>query len=185
MSLKDKIERLVESRQAEAVQKDLSKKLRTIARGYGFAIRDKVFGGGGLEGGTDVMGHSSHVRFDDWSELPEDNQEMPTDPDIEESVILAYHFDGMSCGINLQIHFEESADLIKATYEGREVYREQQGQLTAYIPSPKWETTIESLFPAAAARVKLITEQQLADDKNRKRKFTEKMLDYLREHWGV
>ena len=184
MKLPEKIERLIENRQAEAVQKKLSEKLRLIASALGFAIRDKVTGGG-LDAGGDVIGHADHYLLDAWYDLDSDSGEMPTDPTLNDSRVLGYCFDGLNSGINLQIILEEEANFMKASFQGTDVYQERQGKLEKYIPAPDWEMYVESLFRRAESRSKIKVEQKQDIAKKEKRKIADVLVEYLRKNWGL
>ena len=184
MKLPEKIERLIESRQTEAIQKNLSQKLRLIASVLGFAIRDKATGGG-LEAGLDVMGYANHRLLDPWWDSIEDEVAMPTDPNLDQSRVLGYCFDGLTSGINLQVILEEEANFMKASFQGTDVYQERQGKLEKYIPATDWEMYVESLFRRAEARAKMAAEQKQDDTKKEKRKVADVLIDYLRKNWGI
>jgi len=179
MSIQEKIERLIEERRAEAAKKDLPRKLKAIAKHLGFAVRDSVCGEI-MEGG---FGYFTSPAFYEVSEL--EAGELPTDPTIDKSYILAYHFDGVSNGVNMQVHYDESAELLKAHFEGNEIYREQFGTIECYVPSAKWETHVESLFRAAERRGKLKERQDRVDKKERGERKLTHLLEQLRKLWGV
>ena len=181
MGLRENIEKIVEDRQAEAIKKDLTRKLKTIVTILGFEIRS----GGGVmsEGG---FGYSaSEPIADDWEWKLEDEEHMPT-ADLDAGTYShGMYFDGLSSGFNLQIMYKEGDELIKVTCEGMLVYREAKGQLDTYLPSPQWEDKVESLFSLARKRSKM-QEKEKKDAKNEKNKSRIKqVLDYLRRHWGV
>jgi hypothetical protein len=185
MNLQENIERLIEERQAEAIKKKLSEKLRLVATMLGFAIRDKVLGSRSVDTPTAMMGYSSHELIDAWGEDPTEEEEIPTDADIGESAVLGYYFDGLSSGINLQIYLEDAAGFMKASHQGKDVYQESQGKLEMYIPSAEWENWVESLYRSAEKRAKVQDQKDREIEKLRKKKLMDRALDFVKKHWGV
>lgn len=180
MSLQEKIERLIEDRRAEAVKKDLPRKLKMIAKNLGFAVRDSAYGKS-IEGGFGYF--SSPAQYQMESEL--DDDELPTDPMVTESYILAYHFDGITNGINMQVNYDEASEMVRVHYEGEEVYREQTGVIECYVPSSKWETNLESLFSVAEKRAKIKDKRDRDDRRKRGQSKTTRLLEQLRKLWGI
>ena len=183
MKLPDKIERLIESRQTEAIQKKISEKLRLIASVLGFPICDRS-NAGGLEAGGDTVGHSHYELLDPWYEEELEEGTLPTDPYLDESRVLGYCFDGLSSGIHLQIYLEDEANFLKASFQGIDVFQERQGKLEKYIPSMEWERWMETLFLRAEARGKIESKKKQEELKKKNKKTTEVIVDYLRKNWG-
>lgn len=183
MSIREKIERLVEERQAEAARKDITRKLKAIVRVLGYAVQSQI-GSGVSEGGYGYF--ASEALDDGWaSDLEDDNEDELPITELDTCIrTVAMYFDGMSSGINLQIWYNDEEELLKVTFEGDPVYREERSRLISYIPSDKWETPLESLFTLAEKRVKLKIKEDNDDKKERQAKTVRRIVDHLRKTWG-
>jgi hypothetical protein len=99
----------------------------------------------------------------EWSE--------PRDRTNTYTATVGWHFDGLSRGIHLEITYKEYDKSLVAIFQGREVYREQAGELMAYIPSPTWEDKIEQLYKVA----------KLLDDENKRKEREEEIAEAKKE----
>ncbi len=187
MNAREKIEQVIEQRRAEAASKNLSIKLMAIAKHLGKPIL--MHGAGGHSTGPkgEYYSFNQHQILDaDWSwslDGEDEEYEMPT---LEDTVAeVGVQWDGLSSGMNFQIGYSNTSNMLKATYAGYLVYREIRGVIDCYIPSPQWETKLESLYQLAQKRAKLKEQEQTADNKERGKSRLTKVLDYLRKQWGV
>ena len=188
MDARKKIEKAIEQRRGEAAAKNLSIKLMAIAKNLGQPIL--MHGAGGHTTGAkgEYYGFNQHQRLDpDWSwSLDDDDDTDHEIPVLEDSAAeVGVQWDGLSSGMNFQIGYSQTACMLKATYEGFLVYREIKGVLDCYLPSPRWEEKLESLYRMAQNRAKLKEKEQTVDNKERGLARLTKVLDYLRKQWGV
>lgn len=188
MDAREKIERIVEQRRAEAAAKNLSIKLMAIAKHLGKPILMHGAGTHTMSSRGEYYGFNQYQVLDaDWSwSLDGENEEEEEMPVMDETAAeVGSQWDGLSSGMNFQIGYSQASSILRATYEGFLVYREIKGVIDCYLPSPQWEAKLESLYPLAQKRAKLKEQEQSADDKERGKGRLTKVLDYLRKQWGV
>lgn len=184
MGTKKEIERLVEDRRAEATKKQLPSKFKYIVKVLGFPVRDSA--------GVEMMGEafwystsSDHYNLRNEEQYEDDDNEeiLPTDENLEKSTILAYHFDGVTNGINLQIHYQDASLVVH--FEGTEVYRESRGVIECYVPSDKWESKVDLLFDVSKKKGKIIEEIEESQKKESNERRSNFVLDKLQKLWGI
>jgi len=181
MDPKQQIERAVEHRRAQAAERNLTRKLTLIATALGLPIRRQ----GGSSNASGFGFEQQQILEADWAwQLePEETNELPTDE--EGSSLVGWQFDGLSSGLNMQVCYDKTSEVLKATYQGYVVYEERCHTLVRYLPSPQWEDRLDSLYQMAEKKAKLKELERADDDKEEGRKGLKKVLDYLRINWGV
>ena len=176
MDARQKIERAIEQRKAEAVEKNLSRKLTLVAAHMGQPI---IMQGAG--GSTDAFGFE---QYQHWSvEDDEDHAEIPICEDS--SSTIGWHYDGLNIGINIQILHFKIEDKLRVTYDGSTVYEEHQHKLLKYLPSPQWEDKLESLYQVSTKRARLKDQDQKADEKIAAESYLVRVREFLRNNWGI
>lgn len=121
---------LIEKRHLDAIKKNLTIKLSSIARYLGDAI----------------ISHSGSAY---WEEDAEFINEMDEDEDCYE---IGHHYNGLKRGHHLEIHLLEEGHTVKASYQGQEVYLEKDGKLYCYASNPEWEEIIEQLYKLSSEK---------------------------------
>ena len=128
-------------------------------------------------------GTCSNSLFDPYE--VDDEQEIPTLNEEQNSFQIGVQFDGLSRGINMTIYMQEDLNEITCRFQGKIVYREVSGELEGYAPDPIWEEKIESLYAAASKiekkRKPLERAKILAS--NHKKKL--EIFEYLKNKWGI
>ena len=160
----EKIKALIEQRVIEATKKQMTQKLLLIAKYLGRPIIAQSVLGTKLE--------------DPWR-LEEDIIYDPTnlpiqDPDEWSTTERGFHFDGLSCGINLcvtALMYDRKVEELKATFNGYMVFAEAEGALKAYAPFPAWENAVNMFYEAAVQKEKkrLLQEKEQRQEENRKK----------------
>lgn len=184
MSIRKKIELIIEERQAEAAKKDITRKLKAIVRVLGYEVRSES--GGTFEGGFGYFQSELDENWD-WSleNNDDDLMEMPIS-DLEANTLVVLRcYDGLSNGVNFQINYDENNETISASYDGNKVYTEVRGKLKTYVPLPVWEKHVDSLFSIAERRAKIKDEEASANQKQEKQGMIQKVLEHLQKNWGI
>lgn len=173
----EKIRALIEQRVIEATKKQMTQKLLLIAKFLGRPIIAQS-----------ILGN----KLDDPWRLEEDIIYDPTnlplqDPDEWSTTERGFHFDGLSCGINLCItalFYDRKVEELKVTYNGYMVFAESEGVLRAYAPFPAWENAVTMFHEAAVQKEKkkLIEEKQHKQEDNRRKR--ESFWQKFRMLWG-
>lgn len=165
----DEIKRLIERRQAQAVMNKVTAKLTVIAEFLGQPI---------VHDGT---GPHDDPYDPFWAPEPEI---VRTLDEADGTRSIGFHYDGLRIGRNFEIrHLTEDRD-IRATMDGRVVYQEVEGEVTAYSPRPDWEELVERLYEQA----RRAADQQAATDKKEKKARLNaqaaNFIQKLRDAWG-
>lgn len=177
--LKEKLARALEKRKAEAVVKKMHQKLMSVAHGLGDVIQDH-YGAGSVEG----IGSVSFMPHNFYYNSPEDD-EMPILDDDYDPTTIGYCFDGIGRGLNLRIIFWKHEEILEAKHQNNLVYKEVSGIIECYVPNPSWEVPLESLYKMAAEKICVKDKEIKEENKDLAKKEKKKVLDYLKEFWGL
>ena len=120
-----------------------------------------------------------------------DVYELDEEPEIfsmdeeENSYEVGTQFDGLSRGVNLTISIQYHLREIVCRYMGRIVYKETSGELDGYAPDANWEDRIEDFFKLANKVEKKNRPLERANliEENTKKK--NEVLEYLKLKWGL
>jgi len=175
-----KIKLIKEQREAEAIKKNLPRKLRALSDSMGYEIRS--------EQGEYGCGIDQNYWPEDWEwQLPdeaEENEEfdlerMPV-ADIS-SEVIGYCYDGLSIGFHFELKHLLQSNEIQAYYQGKMVYHEIGGELHCYVPMKEWEDRVEKLCEHLAVRI----QEKEKPDLGLWQRRMQQIKDYLKEKWGV
>lgn len=171
----DEIKRLIESRQIEAVKKQLTQKLLCIVRNLG----QPIYG----EAGYGTGSSSNSFDSDAWLTEEERNEdELPTASDDRYSN-MGFIYDALQRGHNFEIRYLDS--VLRANYNGFTVYLEEDNKIKAYIPHQIWEKLTNDLYDHAKTLDESRKLQNKEEEKAGFMKKATKFLKELRESWGV
>lgn len=115
----------------------------------------------------------------------EQNDEISTMSEDDESYEIGIYFDGLSRGVNLTISVMFHLREITVRYEGQIVYKEIAGELEGFAPTDNWEEKIESLYNVARKVEKQhrpLEKLRLKETADKKRK---EIFETLRLKWGL
>jgi hypothetical protein len=146
-----------------------------------FSIVAKRLGEAIIEQGSNSFSQSF---LPDPFEL-EDEDEMPTISEEDQSHEIGMYFDGLSRGINLSIIVRHYHREIVCEYQGYTVYRELAGELEAYVPHEIWENQLEKIYDSAQKVEKKQKPQErkkLIEAANKKR---QELLQEFKLKWGL
>lgn len=108
--------------------------------------------------------------------------ELSEDVSIRE---VGYFFDGLKYGYRIDIKYDNFSKEIKVTYDGKVVYKEENGELLAYVPNSLWESNIKSLCDIAK-KVELRRKEFINNELKRQIKDKKKdIYKELNEKWGI
>lgn len=169
----EEIKRLREKREIEATLKKLSSKMQCILQNIGQPI---------------ISQYSANTVFDSEGWLTEEERRGKDDIQIldedEGGYCIGHIYDSLSLGKNIEIKYMIHERELKATFNGRVVYKEVEGVLEGYVPSQLWEETIEKVYLNA----RQVEERKAAQDKEKKRERATKnaigFIQKLRDAWG-
>jgi hypothetical protein len=110
--------------------------------------------------------------------------ENPREYDIYSLYIEGWHFDALNRGIHLEIWYKKEYKQLTVFYKGNIVYKEEEGDLVAFVPNEEWQNKIENLFEKAKEKAqddkKIFQEKKEQEQEKRK----EKLLTRLAKYWG-
>lgn len=118
----------------------------------------------------------------------EDQENKNSIPEMSESTIVSevgYYFDGLKYGYNIDIKYDNLSKEIKVVHDGKVVYKEDNGELLAYVPNLIWESHIKSLCEIAK---KVETRRKEFINNELKRQIKDKKHNIykdLSEKWGI
>jgi hypothetical protein len=170
------IKALIDARTIEAIKKQVTNKLSTIAQYMG----------------SPIMGEYSYSSIlpDFWEFEMDDPFDADRIRDANDNMSesnLGWSYDSLRHGINFEIIVRTYADkitLVRATYNGNAVYLEEDGILRGYAPNYTWEQHMEDLYAHAhkleKAALKKMEEEEEKDNKRSRKTFFEK----LKWIWG-
>lgn len=186
----DDIVRIIEERKAQAAKKELTKKLLAVCKVLGQPIRSQ-HGGIGDQGMT-FNQPDFPWRDEYWAEdgashpvFEMFNEKARNADDHDTAATIGYIFDSLNWGKNLEVRYLTDLSELKATFDGRLVYKEDTGNLIAYIPGPDtWEPLLDRLFESAKVRHdgRKAAREAAAEEQAAKR--AKGIIQKLREAWG-
>lgn len=169
MSNQEELEqRIREQRTVEANKKNLvgqNGKIGVVLRMMGSPIIAQVEGGGYVDThyidtqgaledeeprnntefmkGVPVMGVDGSERpsGSEWTEM--------SDPTMYGTMVMGWHFDGLSRGMHMEIKYDDSTSELSLHYRGYPAYRELKGEIIGYVPNEEWEGWIDRLYKTA------------------------------------
>jgi hypothetical protein len=169
MSNQEELEqRIREQRTVEANKKNLvgqNGKIGVVLRMMGSPIIAQVEGGGYVdthyidtEGSLEEEDPRNNVEFmrsvpvmgvegnerpygSEWTEM--------NDPGMYGTMIMGWHFDGLSRGMHMEIKYDDATSELSLHYRGYPVYRELKGEIVGYVPNEEWEGWIDRLYKSA------------------------------------
>lgn len=171
--MSDMIKKLVEKRTLQAAQKQISQKLRCIARSLG----------------NEIIGDSFIQTFiPDAYEITSEDIASYDEYNLPDMNVRGYVYDTLKHGVNIEIIMMLSGDKvseIKCSYNGNIAFHEEEGQLQAYAPDDGWETVIESQWHRA--KKKELEQEKYAQINKRREDVVKKenLLQKLRRIWGL
>lgn len=107
--------------------------------------------------------------------------------DMENTTIisLGWVFDGLFCGMHLEIQYTTETNEIKVHFKGHLVYNEVGGELLAYNPIKEWEDYIETLYPVALAKGTAKKAIKREEKKEAGKKAKKSWLREMAKKWGI
>lgn len=132
---------------------------------------------------NDLCNYSDEWRFDVYDQSDKDVM-----PELTEDTVtseIGYFFDGLKYGYNIDLKYDNLTREIKVIYDGKVVYKEENGELLAYVPNSIWESNIKSLCEIAK---KVETRRKEFINSELKRQIKDKKHNIykdLNEKWGI
>lgn len=109
-------------------------------------------------------------------------------PELSEDVSareIGYYFDGLKYGYNIDMKYDNFSKEIKVVFDGKIVYKEENGELLAYVPNNSWESHIKSLCEIAK-KVELKRKEFINTELRRQIKDKKhNIYKDLNEKWGI
>ncbi len=155
-------------------------KLGVILRYLGQPLRQHGCGMHQASSLDDYLGEPYWTHADEFGE---EDGVQEADP-YETIRTIGYMFDGLSRGMWLEIVYKLDESTIRVLWKGYEVYREEAGELEAYVPSREWEDCIDRLYEQAKQRGKVEKQQEQVIKEERGRQAKEGFIAHLRRTWG-
>ena len=209
--LGEKEQRIIEQRTIEATRKlymGSSGKISSIARHLGQPIICHS-SGGGLYDVNYLEDPFYQDMPDTWDQRPaaiqqripymDEYREIPTQEPISHEwresrnysvpIItpntIGWLFDGLSRGMHLEVKTDRKAREIQVSWKGYLVYKEDGGNLLAYVPNKDWEDKIESLFHQVELRTRERRKEEREEEKEELKKEKKDWLQSMKEIWGM
>ena len=171
----EEIQRLVQDRENQATKRQISPKLMTVARSLGQSVFGDMGFGSGLGG--------SPYDPEAWMSDEEKGEDLPTAGDGDPSD-MGLIYDALNIGHNFEIRYMKHDKQVRAKYDGRIVFLEEEGKIKAYVPNPVWEELLDRIY----AKAKPVEETRKIKEKQESKegfvKQANKFLKELRESWG-
>lgn len=204
MSNQEELEqRIREQRTVEANRKNLvgqNGKIGVVLRMMGGPIIAQVEGGGYVdthyidtEGRLEDDEPRNNVEFMkgvpimgvDGSERPYGSEwtEM-TDPSMYGTMVMGWHFDGLSRGMHMEIKYDDATSELSLHYRGYPAYRELKGEIIGYVPNEEWEGWIERLYKSAKEMKRKKQESEFEQKVKEAEKSKESWLLGIISRWG-
>lgn len=105
--------------------------------------------------------------------------------DLFQPINQGWHFDALNRGLQLEIWFTEEESELKVTYKGYVVYKEQGGDLKAFVPHEEWQQAIESLYSQARKLLRKQQDQQNKSKAGRENDSKGTWIDKMKSLWGA
>lgn len=118
----------------------------------------------------------------EFNEKSDEILELSEDTNAHE---IGYYFDGLKYGFNLNMKYDNLSKEITVIYDGKIVYKEDNGDLMSYVPNQKWENDIKNLCDIAK---KIETRKKSIINDELKRQIKDKKQSIykdLKEKWGI
>ena len=180
----NQIDRLVEERRAQAIVREIPKKVMSVAQELGQEVRHQ-----GVRSDDDVdMVLDARPWVFPWQEGNWDHGGgtiggLPTMDADEPSRTIGWNYDGLSSGNRFEARWFPQIAELTAWWFGRLVFKEQGGEILAYVPG-EWEAKLDKLAAAAAEQKAARKPVEAEDRKKQAEAETWKVMDLLRRLWG-
>jgi len=96
-----------------------------------------------------------------------------------------WHFDGLPKGVHLEIWFKNNESELKVVYKGYVVYKEQAGNLQAFVPNQEWQTIVENLYKQAYELLKIHQQKNIENKSTNEKTAKKNWLQKMKRLWGA
>lgn len=175
--MSDEVKRAIEKRVIQATDRNLmgaQGKLGCILRNMGQPIYQE--GGGFID---------TNYLDAPWYEDFSDGNSDIADPEDEDILVLGWHFDGLTSGVQLEIRYLDKTKELMASWKGRMVYQEVRGELRAYAPGDEWEGAVDRLYQGAKKRDRVALQREKEEEAAKDMKEKLGFLAALKRLWGI
>lgn len=185
MNAKQKIIEVIEARKREVVEKNLRHKLMAIASTMGEPIL--VSSASSAMASDDALGVSIYMERNEFYENESESEELiPTGEEyFQKPVVLGWHFDALRWGANIQVSHRPQEGLLFVTLDGHMVFREEFGELMAYVPMEAWESRIDHWAAIAEKRLQNRKKEEEKEIAREQKSILEHAKAYLTKFWGL
>lgn len=170
----EKIQAFINLRIHEATQKEIPRKARLVA----------------IIMGEQFMNQESIYSGFDVNDIPEESEQdyegMILDLKYEESMPEStgiYIYDSISNG-NIKVRYDVSKKDLTVEKDCVIVFKETEGVISSYSPSPHWEVILNNLTRVAEMKLGIKKEHDLKVETVARDGFLKKTMDYLTQTWG-
>lgn len=157
-----KIDQLIKLRKDEAIEKEISHKVRTVVKYMG----------------RKIVSQGEH-SLEEWELM---NQEI-FEAD-ESSRQIGWLFQAYPFGKEFEIQYLTDQEVLNTTWFGAIVYAENDGVATAFVPG-EWENFLNQMYEIALPREEEYTTLTRETTKALFDKKLENALNYLQKTWGI
>jgi hypothetical protein len=158
----NEVQRLIEQRQIRAAANKWSIKLTLIATRLG----------------TPIM-----AEYD--LGVVTDPDQLDTYGDDDSSRMIGHLYDSLHLGRNLEVRLMDGGRNIRACWEGRLVYEEDEGALTTYVPQDEWEEFVNYLYQVAQKRDTTAQEREREARRSALGEKADRVIQKLKDLWGI